>query len=298
MFEIVPASPDDDESIRRLQPLSPYPETAATGEVVHFLARSGQAVVGAAGMELLPDGSGLVRMLVVIPGYRKRSIARQLLLRLIALGSERAISDIYVPGLFAGDYFRHFGFAPCSFSDLPPAVSEHPFPGVEKMTGKLMRRSLRTSEDSAGSQVAAAARRHFDSGFLCAESVLAAVAEQLDIHSPFIPAIATGFCNGMAGTWGTCGSISGGVLAINLILGRQDGSAPIAQNNKAVRRLIQEFRIHHGATQCSELIACDLESAEGRRIYRENCLRQQCREYVGTAAAISLKIIDEAKADK
>lgn len=292
MFEITSATPEDQEAVRRLQTLNPYPPAPIQGEIGCFVARAGNLVVGAAALELLPGEIAMVRLLSVLPGYRKRDIARQLLLRLIALGEERKIRQVYAPGLYAEDYFRRFGFAPCSPGELPPALSGHPFPGIEKLTGKLMCRPVQIPAEEESS-IASTARRYFDEGFFCAESVLAAVAEHLDVRSPLIPGIATGFCNGVASTWGTCGSISGGVLAINMMLGRNTGGAPVKRNYEAVRELIQEFQCRHGSTQCSELIACDLDTKEGRKIYRNNHLRQQCRQYIGTAASLSLKLIED-----
>lgn len=293
MFEIVFAAPEDQESIRRLQRLNPYPKTPTQGDVVSFVAHSGHIVVGAASLELVESEFGLVRLLAVLPGFRKRDIARQLLLRLIAYAEDQRARDIYAPGLYAEDYFRRFGFLPCPPEELPANLRAHPFPAIEKLTGKLMRRSLQAEAPVEQSPIASTAYRYFDQGFYCAESVLAAVAEHLDVNSPLIPGIATGFCSGVAGTWGTCGAISGGVLAINMMLGRKEGGAPVNHNYQAVRELIQEFQCRHGSTQCSELIACDLDSKEGRNIYRNNHLRQQCRQYVGTAAALSLKVIEE-----
>lgn len=297
MFEITPAALEDQESIRRLLGLCPYREIPPRGEQAHFVVRSPQGVVGTVGGELLADGSILLRTLIVIPGYRKRQLARQLLLRLIAFGADRQAPAIYAPGSYAADYLSRFGFAPCPPMDVPEALRAPDFSGIAEADGQLMRRCLQTIDTEPASDVAATARRHFDGGFLCAESVLAAVAHHLNIRSPIIPGIATGFCNGVAGTWGTCGAISGGVLAINLILGRQVESAPVNENYRAVRHLIQEFQCCHGSTQCSELLACDLESAEGRTIYRTNHLHEQCREYVGTAAAIALRLIGEAGKD-
>lgn len=293
MFEINSATSEDQESVQRLQRLNPYPKTPIQGEMASFVARSEQGVVGAASLELVAGEFGLVRLLSVLPGYRKRDIARQLLLRLVAFGEEQGIRDIYAPGLYAEDYFRRFGFLPCAPEELPETLLAHPFPALEKLTGKLMRRSLQGAAPVENTPIAATAHRYFDQGFYCAESVLAAVAEHLEVESPLIPGIATGFCSGVAGTWGTCGAISGGVLAINMMLGRKVGGAPVSHNYQAVRELIQEFQCRHGSTQCSELIACDLDSKEGRTIYRNNRLRQQCRQYVGTAAALSLKVIEE-----
>lgn len=293
MFDIGLATSEDQEWVRCLQRLNPYPKAPIQGEVACFVARSGKTVVGAASLELLPGELGLVRLLSVLPGYRKRDIARQLLLRLIAFGEEKQARHIYAPGLYAEDYFKRFGFAPCPPEELPDSLRAHPFPGIEKLTGKLMRRPVRPLNPEEDSAIADKARGYFDQGFFCAESVLSAVAEHLEIKSPLIPGIATGFCNGVASTWGTCGSISGGVLAINMVLGRNAGGAPVTRNYQAVRELIREFQCRHGSTQCSELIACDLDTKEGRKIYRNNHLRQQCRQYVGTAAAITLKLIED-----
>jgi hypothetical protein len=45
--------------------------------------------------------------------------------------------------------------------------------------------------------VARRSRELFESGFLCAESVLLAVSEAEGVRSDLIPKIATGFCSGM-----------------------------------------------------------------------------------------------------
>lgn len=293
MFDIRLATSEDQEAVRCLQRLNPYPSAPVLGEVTCFVARAGKYTVGAASLEMLPGEIGLVRLLSVLPGFRKRDIARQLLLRLIAFAQEKGARDIYAPGLYAEDYFKRFGFHPCPPESVPEGLRDHPFPGIEKLTGRLMRRPVQISAPENDSAIAAKAQTYFDQGFFCAESVLSAVAEHLDIKSPLIPGIATGFCNGVASTWGTCGSISGGVLAINMMLGRNEGGAPVTQNYQAVRELIREFHCRHGSTQCSELIACDLDTKEGRTVYRNNQLRQQCRQYVGTAAAITLKLIED-----
>jgi len=60
----------------------------------------------------------------------------------------------------------------------------------------------------------------FDFGFGCAEAVLMAVAEYKNIQSELIPKIATGLCGGVSKTNGMCGAVSGGVLAISMIYGR------------------------------------------------------------------------------
>jgi hypothetical protein len=44
------------------------------------------------------------------------------------------------------------------------------------------------------------------------------VAESKNIQSDFIPKIATGLCAGISRTCGTCGAVTGAIMAINLIV--------------------------------------------------------------------------------
>jgi len=60
----------------------------------------------------------------------------------------------------------------------------------------------------------------FNDGLYCAECVVKAVADHYDLKSDLLPRLATGFCSGMSRTGGTCGAVTGGVLALNLFLGR------------------------------------------------------------------------------
>ena len=53
------------------------------------------------------------------------------------------------------------------------------------------------------------AKKLFCSGFHCVDSVLRAVAEHTEIHSPLIPKIATGFYGGVPRARGLCGAVSG-----------------------------------------------------------------------------------------
>jgi hypothetical protein len=72
-----------------------------------------------------------------------------------------------------------------------------------------------------------AARRSeelFRSGLCCSESLLQAIAEDLGIQSELIPKIATGLCAGISRTGSICGAVSGGVLAISMVTGRNRAS--------------------------------------------------------------------------
>ncbi len=98
----------------------------------------------------------------------------------------------------------------------------------------------------------------FESGYYCAESVLLAVAESRGIESELIPRIATGFCGGMSRTCGTCGAVSGGVMAIGLCLGRTAPGESVAPAYSAVGKFSEKFKARFGSINCKDLTGCDL----------------------------------------
>jgi len=133
--------------------------------------------------------------------------------------------------------------------------------------------------------------RRFDEGLHCAESVLAAVAANLGIESPLIPRIATGLCGGMSRTCGPCGALTGGILCLNLALGRNGPEEPVERNYSAVQEFIRLFRQRHGSVNCAELLGCDLGTEEGRHVFQMENLRIRCREFTATAAELAIDII-------
>lgn len=113
----------------------------------------------------------------------------------------------------------------------------------------------------------------------CAETVLAAIARKHNIQSPLIPRIATGLCSGMARTCGPCGALTGGILGLNLMLGRDDKNVTVERNYAAVQELMELFKNEHGSIHCHELLGCDLGTAEGQRAYSQQELGLRCNEF-------------------
>jgi len=131
-------------------------------------------------------------------------------------------------------------------------------------------------------------------GLYCAETVLSDVAELHDIHSPLIPRIATGLCSGMARSCGPCGALTGGILALNLILGRDDTSTSVERNYAAVQELMEQFRAEHGSIHCHELLECDLGTAAGQQKYNEQKLGQRCNRFSQNTVTMVEKILQYA----
>jgi len=135
----------------------------------------------------------------------------------------------------------------------------------------------------------------FESGLCCAESVLKVIAEEEGIKSDLLPGIATGFCSGMSKTCNTCGAVTGGILALNLVYGRKSIDDLKENNYRAVQELISIFKKEFGSVNCQELLGCNLGTEEGQQIFDEKELNLKCIEFVGKSAEIVRSIIDSNK---
>lgn len=131
----------------------------------------------------------------------------------------------------------------------------------------------------------------FDSGMFCAESVLQAIAEDAGIESPLIPRIATGFCSGLARTKGMCGAVSGGVMALGLIFGRDNAEVTVDATYVKIREFLDVFEKQYGSLNCFDITGCDLGTEDGRLIFKESGMRDKCAGITDEAARMAAEII-------
>ena len=143
-------------------------------------------------------------------------------------------------------------------------------------------------------QVAHRSEELFQQGFCCAESVLQAIAESRGIQSELISKIATGLCGGLAKTGGICGAVSGGVLAINMLAGRNSAGQSLEVNVRPVRTFLGEFEKKFGTTNCERLICCRLDTLEGQRFFKDNKFREKrCQMFTKEAAGMASGILEQ-----
>ncbi len=133
----------------------------------------------------------------------------------------------------------------------------------------------------------------FKSGFFCAESVLQAIAESQGIQSDLIPRIATGFCSGISRTGGMCGAVSGGIMGIGLVAGRNSPAESLEPAYSLAQKLIRAFEEQYGSVNCRQLIGCDLATEAGQRYFMENNLTERCWQYAEAATRMASSLIAE-----
>ena len=147
------------------------------------------------------------------------------------------------------------------------------------------------SDQSASDRAVQRVRDLFESGYVCSESVLMALAEHQGIESDVIPRIATPFGSGLARTCGMCGAVSGAVMGIGLAVGRQRSDQPRDAAYAITRRLLTEFAERFGSTDCQQLIGIDLGAPGGSEQFHARNLMPQCTGYAEACVQMALAFI-------
>ncbi|MCK6264713.1 C-GCAxxG-C-C family protein [Vibrio sp. ZSDE26] len=137
------------------------------------------------------------------------------------------------------------------------------------------------------------AEAHFENGLLCAESVVSAIAEYHGVDDHLALKMATGFCSGMARTCGPCGALSGAVMGISLVLGRESQDDSVAVTYEATQEFVKKFESEFGAKDCHELLGCDIGTDEGMDYFRSQNLRTNCSNYTRKATEIAVIVLSK-----
>lgn len=136
------------------------------------------------------------------------------------------------------------------------------------------------------------AEESFSSGLFCAESVVLAIAKSQGIESDLLPKIATAFCSGMSRTCGHCGALTGAVMGISLVMGRERSTDSVQDSYLPAQKLVREFEEAFGSRNCNDLLGCDLGTPEGQAAFRERKLHERCLQYTVKAAEIAARLIE------
>jgi C_GCAxxG_C_C family probable redox protein len=151
-----------------------------------------------------------------------------------------------------------------------------------------MKRSRKSSNSPADLAVA-----RFAQGFNCSQSVFFSLCSGERVPAKVLLRIASPFGAGIGRTAGTCGAVTGGVMAIGLRHGH--ANARDQKKKEAVYRMTQKFvdrfLARNGTIICKELLGCDLSTPKGRKIARVNDYHHtRCPKFVCDAVEIVVKL--------
>lgn len=137
----------------------------------------------------------------------------------------------------------------------------------------------------------------FQSGLNCAQSVLLAFAEDLELDATLSTRLAECFggrvCNRNAGM--PCGALLGASMVVGLYAGRtKPDDIEAKERAEAFRaRLFSKFATHFGAADCRTLLGFDLATPAGKQHMRETGTRLRCGAYVQYAAGLVEQMLRE-----
>jgi len=115
---------------------------------------------------------------------------------------------------------------------------------------------------------------YFGSGYHCAEVVVKSISHVfLEEQNPEILKAASAFGGGIAGTSeDLCGAFTGGVIAVGLLLGRENPGVEMVDCGMMIKEFKQRFIENFGSTNCRAL----LESNNNKET-RMDCVRLTAR---------------------
>ena len=134
------------------------------------------------------------------------------------------------------------------------------------------------------------AKELFRSGYNCAQSVVLAYADLLDLEPTLAATLSAPFGGGMGRLREVCGAVSGMTMIAGVLAPSPECDNPTAkrENYALVQHFAERFRAMNGAIVCRTLLGLDQQKDEPTPSPRteEYYRKRPCVELVGDAARI------------
>jgi C_GCAxxG_C_C family probable redox protein len=140
------------------------------------------------------------------------------------------------------------------------------------------------------------ATEHMTKGYVCSESVLLGVCEELGIQvdDKIVPRIGRLFAGGIGRTGSVCGAVAGGVMALGLLVEPGETMEEALRAMKVAEEFRRRFESEMGTIECRELTHLDLTTPEGMKAIMGPDMEQNvCLPAVAAAYRIVLDLLQE-----
>lgn len=127
---------------------------------------------------------------------------------------------------------------------------------------------------------------YFRQGYNCAESILRAYIDMLDVPcGPHVARLASPFGGGLGRSGCTCGALTGSEMVLGMVIGRDDLEKPLRDIYTISGKLHDRFKEEFGSTCCRVLNpGGDFESREHLK---------RCLKITGSAARLLAEFMAE-----
>ncbi|HOL72760.1 MAG TPA: C-GCAxxG-C-C family protein [Bryobacteraceae bacterium] len=138
--------------------------------------------------------------------------------------------------------------------------------------------------------LAEVAEARFQEGYSCSQSVFSALAGPWGIDAAVALKVAAAFGGGMARSAGTCGCVTGALMAIGLAqrsISPAENRTEKEKTYEAARQFMRAFKERNGSLLCSELLGCNISTPEGiAQARQEKLFGTRCPKFVRDAVEI------------
>lgn len=125
----------------------------------------------------------------------------------------------------------------------------------------------------------------WDKGFNCAESALRGVCYGMGIALPEVALkISTPFGGGVGRCEDLCGALSGGVMGIGAVLGRENTKGDKFASYNAAKKMYEQYTKKFGSSSCKELNHGDFKS---------QAHEARCRNFTIESVRMAYRILKE-----
>jgi C_GCAxxG_C_C family probable redox protein len=134
----------------------------------------------------------------------------------------------------------------------------------------------------------------FRAGLNCAQTVLGAYSEELNIDKDMAVSVSCGFGAGMGRLQGTCGAVTGSYMVLGLYNCKKtsDNAVRKAATYSMVQRFSEKFIEANGSTDCISLLKCDIKTDEAQQKAKEAHLFETvCEKCITDSIAIINQLI-------
>ena len=135
----------------------------------------------------------------------------------------------------------------------------------------------------------------FSSGLNCAQAILTAYTEKIDIDQSLAINISCGFGGGMGRLQETCGAVTGAFMVLSIYNGKKyaENGVKKIMTYSMIQDFHSKFISRHGTSNCKDLLNCELTTEEGLIYHQTNNLSEKvCEKCIRSSVQIINALID------
>lgn len=136
----------------------------------------------------------------------------------------------------------------------------------------------------------------FKSGLNCAQAMVTAYSDELNLDEDLALSVACGFGGGMGRMQQTCGAVTGSfmVLGIQICKKFSDNKDRKEHTYALVQKFSEKFKAINGSTDCISLLKCEIKTDEGHRFAKEkNLFETVCEKCIADSIGIIEELIEK-----